>query len=1375
MKLFNLILLSLFIFISFTANTFAAKEWNYNYPYVCKDGWSDWYDYDEVTCEWTQFDVIKTHKDWKYLTDVIANIEATSGLNWIVDNIIDELINYYWDETFTISGVLKVNPDFHEPYYEEVITEEKVENPNGSWTIIVENTEYILVEENDEYIVSNQSYTVEEIINTTDPIYILDYMDNKYYDKCIEAPDWSDEYCYYPQDPKIWWIFNNWTELFFAYFDLFIDKLHNWLPLWEKKDKLSDYHDNITSNKLDLDWNLDNTSTPKDIWFKNICVANPDPDNWIFECDETSKKYLSIYDNTSYKYIQWNIADNDSFVVNNFTVDPDYQVSSYNKKAWNSVYLQNFWFTSYLDPTYEETKFSYKLYYRYDWEWVPTIDQNANISEETIYIDKDFNIRSDTLSQDAIDTIFELDIKSKRSKKFSLYINEWVNLTKDWDIYFYLYAINETSWDYFDVSKVNSNPIKVLPSDDISNWNYEASMPDFSISENNDWYNHQTSFNVNIRLEDPYGNKHFDNIDWYDISFSDWTSPEVDMAEYWEEFYSKELKWVKSNPSDPYYINLRIKIPEPGWVYDFTWFDITAKEKADDSSYTNPEKTYTMKNVLPKELLDSNWQRVKIYIKAQDVVDFDIGSCTSWSVTLTADCKFDIWGSLCWWTDDEFYNTSRDRYRTTMSVWGETIRRTISFNNESDNWSSWTLTIIDNAYNTVWFNYGMNHIDQTAPKIKFSKWSNAISSSNTYSYKANWDSLFIDMEENTAWWSVNQWCIAQVQYTVKLNWTPIDSNVLWWVENTFFEDSVEIPNIFKTKWTKVLSVTASDKYWNTKTESITFEVYPDDVDELKSYVVNNSTDTKYADGNEAYNYDLVLLDKYWNTINWKEVRNINQHNCELLTSCSTLRTNMYDYNVKWIDDAWYDALLESWYSGQSSNSNWEISFDLKSIAPWEYSNIFKVEIEWWNNNYNNNGVIKTYNIYSKPWNESDWFKKLYIWQIQTYDKDADNWNWVPEFGTNMEYRVNIDNTTTYNSSNVQILDFKNFINVVDKENTSLQNVSEVSDLNTRQPKFDASINTSDNASDFGTPGIEISNNWVSAVYIRYNLWWYLITSWVSVNDLYNTNAPLSISNSSEDVFIWAKVVWLLQWDGKSSFAWLQEENFSDLSMSEVRGQIRKNAYNQIAKMRHNTIVWDVKYIDASKTWGTYTMDSDTSNYETLVVSNWDLIINNDVNLSWNKLWIIVLKDNYNVNNDFNSWNWWNIYVTPNVSQINAVVYSDGWFISSNQYWNPYLIDNSQRSSDLKNQLLLKWTLFTRNTIWWAFLVWWDYKLPWGWSLPDTASNFNKAMIYDLNYVRRWISNCITNWSWNCKYNDWAFIIEYNPNVQLNPPKLFLIN
>lgn len=101
----------------------------------------------------------------------------------------------------------------------------------------------------------------------------------------------------------------------------------------------------------------------------------------------------------------------------------------------------------------------------------------------------------------------------------------------------------------------------------------------------------------------------------------------------------------------------------------------------------------------------------------------------------------------------------------------------------------------------------------------------------------------------------------------------------------------------------------------------------------------------------------------------------------------------------------------------------------------------------------------------------------------------------------------------------------------------------------------------------------------------------------------------------------------------------------------------------------------------------------------LVVKDANVIIN-WIKYYMKKIGIIVLKDNYNTNSDYIAN--WNVYVTSNVSSINAIIYADWWFISANSSWIPYTTDSTSRSIELNNQLFMKWSLFTRNTIGWGY-------------------------------------------------------------------------
>lgn len=60
-------------------------------------------------------------------------------------------------------------------------------------------------------------------------------------------------------------------------------------------------------------------------------------------------------------------------------------------------------------------------------------------------------------------------------------------------------------------------------------------------------------------------------------------------------------------------------------------------------------------------------------------------------------------------------------------------------------------------------------------------------------------------------------------------------------------------------------------------------------------------------------------------------------------------------------------------------------------------------------------------------------------------------------------------------------------------------------------------------------------------------------------------------------------------------------------------------------------------------------------------------------------------------------------------------------------------------------------------------------------LENYPQDFDRAMRYDLNYIRRWNFWCDKNGNNTCTDN-WEypepFIIIYGPRIQASPPKLF---
>lgn len=1048
--------------------------------------------------------------------------------------------------------------------------------------------------------------------------------------------------------------YDSWKDYLFSNFYDIITSMHSGFPLWDLKPNLSDILQNILS--------YDNTSNNFKI--KNICTNSG--------CTESLKKDISISDNNPYTFLTWTVKQSNFFKNDTFVVSDNYNISSLVTKAWVPINF-NFWFEDYLDQFGKSTEYEYRIYYNYVWEWIPSY--NNYFLKEKIVIDwTTFKISSPNIDDSLIWNLFDITVLDEANKKVRVWIKEWINLTKTWKINFYLAVKNITSWDVFDLKLVNNTPLLVLPNDNIKSWESlitSAFSPELNSEAN--WFNEDYPFDVELNLFDEYWNKHFDEVLWYDISLSDWTSDSIELA-VGDWAFSKKITWLKTI-NDKVQFKFRVT---KAWYHNFNWFDVTVKSKLDSSNYDSPSKYYTIHNVIPKNLYDGD-QKMKIYIKAPLYSTLPV-SCWK-EVTINFMCTSDnfSWCKISW-------NTN------------------ITYKSQLDNWTKWSLSIIDNAYNKRIYEYTMNHVDTTAPTITLSKWVNILDK-NSYTYIANSDDLNIDFYE----WTTSS-CTAQVDYLVKLNWESIKSWSLNGEKTNF-----KINNLFEKSWTKNLYIKATDKYWNFIEKEITFIINPDKVDQSKSTVslykwLKNSN---YANNYDQYEYQISIKDKYLNPIYNKEILSLNT-DCWVYSWCNNLKTLL--------ETTGNDALIESYSS--ITDSNWLISLALKSLAPWIFNEVFKIKMYDWDVNYNNTSNIKYYSIWSfsstnsfiKPitWKLSitEWWTYPEIWKNQKYKV------WLNELSWNLtlsNWSLDVSKDTIINKTSWH---FWNTFNLIDK--SFWKNLDSFL-------WFSWSVDVNENILSW----INISSK---DLIISYVIWWepvkYILDDfwlkWCNVSTL------------------WLKIIWNLQWDWKSNITW-QKANFSDLSKLAFRTKIRNNWYKYIKSMSDWQILNWVKYVhwDIKISWNVIW-------YETLIVYNWNVIIEGDLNTIWDKLWIIVLKDKYLVNYDYHKS--WNIYVDKNVEKINAIIYADWWFFSSKADWTRY------QDNELNKLLTLNWTLFTRNTIGWAVKANSKYLLPW-W---EQITNYNLAHIYDLNYIRKVDNKC--NW-----VDNYSFLIKYNSDIQMNPP------
>ena len=138
-------------------------------------------------------------------------------------------------------------------------------------------------------------------------------------------------------------------------------------------------------------------------------------------------------------------------------------------------------------------------------------------------------------------------------------------------------------------------------------------------------------------------------------------------------------------------------------------------------------------------------------------------------------------------------------------------------------------------------------------------------------------------------------------------------------------------------------------------------------------------------------------------------------------------------------------------------------------------------------------------------------------------------------------------------------------------------------------------------------------------------------------------------------------------------------------------------------------------------------------------------------------------------------NGWNIYVDPQVTRIDGILYADKSLVS---YDGVNELDSNTPNQIIANQLYIYGTLFSENTIWWSA------KDP-----PDcpyyvTCSDVSVAQKYDLNFLRSYrmrVDGTTANSGMNYfgiydssyEYYTFPLVIKYNSKVHTAPPPLFV--
>lgn len=255
----------------------------------------------------------------------------------------------------------------------------------------------------------------------------------------------------------------------------------------------------------------------------------------------------------------------------------------------------------------------------------------------------------------------------------------------------------------------------------------------------------------------------------------------------------------------------------------------------------------------------------------------------------------------------------------------------------------------------------------------------------------------------------------------------------------------------------------------------------------------------------------------------------------------------------------------------------------------------------------------------------------------------------------------------------------------------------------------------------------------------------------------------------------------------------------NLEKSSLKRDIARNVYSVIRNASPSNITditstnlassdWEtgiqngkIMYISPNSEQNITISGSDNIEWRKTLIVEWgNIYITGNIRDSDNNamLWLIALKKN-GVGG--------NIYIDPTVTDIHAILYAEKSLISYNGsielWWET-------SDSALANQLYIKWSVFSENTLGWAES---PYSCPF---YINSTCNENTAKKYDFNYLRRYrlvtetdadgnVIQQIPDYSWaesfagdstrghsNLDYRKFPLIIEYDARIQQTPPPIF---
>lgn len=586
-------------------------------------------------------------------------------------------------------------------------------------------------------------------------------------------------------------------------------------------------------------------------------------------------------------------------------------------------------------------------------------------------------------------------------------------------------------------------------------------------------------------------------------------------------------------------------------------------------------------------------------------------------------------------------------------------------------------------------------------------------------------------------------------------------------------------------------IKVTDLSWNVSTWLIQVVAnIPSDSTSIYSWTL--WTD-KIADWADKHNIHIELKDAYWNSVipvSW--VKNV---------SVTLWFDNNLDFNQVWTEYNLWDAIIFSnndfiwlfwwvWDTQWTANNtlDWKYNLSISSYAPSTF---------WYTYTSSNNDIsVNNLNINITALNWNSW-----VWEIVNLDKksnysdpfkfspvvkvnwvqNSNNWNISRDNETSFTWVISV-NKTAWSSDieNIQVthildvmswsiykndyLSFQNIIwytgaSICRWNNTSTWYYYSNISCNQNSPNKSSNIirdhwdkTSSTTINDLFKATPRIVNSWLSKFDTKYSSEISYNIDWKNINyKSYYATKNSAVTNNE------VKIAWIVN-KNNNNFSVVSDSSINyiwNITKSDVYTLVHKN----VSKYQKTWTWWVwVMY----KKWD-YTLNSWPVWVDTIIVDWGDLLINDNIyKIAWKVRTIISLKNS--------NWSKWNIWINNNVQFIWATLIADRSVIS----WNLTAYYSDLASSI--NQLFIKWSVISYNTIWWSS------KSPsiCPFYINKSTCDLQTAKRYDFNHFRsyiNWVQWSAVNWStywvnislsW---YSNAPMIIEYDSDIQKYPPSI----